>query len=266
MKKIILGLLALILLTLPALAFDPVGKYYVSPPTANDTDATWLLTDVNGRLVTAAGTATGASAQQVQGNIASGATDSGNPVKVGGVINTVQPSNLTTGQRSDVWLGARGQIMMGAVTGTAAADGSTNTTISMFTNPAGGVGWGIGAALQGFNGTTWDRVRMNTAANGGALLVENGPYLVSRKTADGQVKASAGFIHTISIAGITATPTAGLMTVYDSLTETGTVLYAEWVFATDVGHTITLDVPAGTGIFVGFDATLANAQATVSYR
>lgn len=51
MKKIILGLLALILLTLPALAYDPVGKYYASPPTANDGDATWILTDSNGRPI-----------------------------------------------------------------------------------------------------------------------------------------------------------------------------------------------------------------------
>ena len=91
-------------------------------------------------------------------------------------------------------------------------------------------------------------------------------YSYGRVTADGQVKSGAGLIHTISIAGLTATPTAGLVTVYDSLTETGTVVYAEWVFATVVGHTITLDVSVSTGIYVGFDATLANAQITVAYR
>ena len=104
---------------------------------------------------------------------------------------------------------------------------------------------------------------MNSAR---ALYAENGPYLLGRATADAQIKATAGFVHTVSIAPLTATPTAGLMTIYDSATETGTVIYAEWVFATDVGHTITLDVPAGTGIYVGFDATLANVQVTVSYR
>lgn len=91
-------------------------------------------------------------------------------------------------------------------------------------------------------------------------------YTYGRATADTQIKASAGFVHTLSIAPLTATPTAGLMTVYDNTAESGTVIYAEWVFATDVGHTITLDVSCGTGIYIGFDATLANVQATVSYR
>lgn len=104
---------------------------------------------------------------------------------------------------------------------------------------------------------------VNTA---NAQYVENGPYVTSRKTADGQVKAGAGFIHTITIAGLTATPTAGLLTIYDSLTEANTVLYSEWVFATVVGHSVLLDIPFGTGCYVGFDATLANVQVTVSYR
>lgn len=100
----------------------------------------------------------------------------------------------------------------------------------------------------------------------GVALVEQGPFLASRKTADGQVKAGAGFIHSIAVAGLTATPTAGLLTVYDSLTEANTIIYSEWVFATVVGHSIILDVPFATGCYVGFDATLANVQVTVSYR
>lgn len=95
---------------------------------------------------------------------------------------------------------------------------------------------------------------------------ESETYSSSRVNADGQIKGSAGFVHTVSIAPLTATPTAGLLTIYDSLTETGTILYSEWIFASTPGHTVILDAPAGTGIFVGFDATLANVQVTVSYR
>lgn len=87
-----------------------------------------------------------------------------------------------------------------------------------------------------------------------------------RVTADGQAKAGAGFLHSISIAGITATPTAGLLTIYDSLTETGTVIYSEWVFATDVGHTVLIDTAFATGLYIGFDATLANVQVTATIR
>jgi hypothetical protein len=99
----------------------------------------------------------------------------------------------------------------------------------------------------------------------GKAVVEQ-RYSYSRKTADGQVKASAGFIHAISIAPLTATPTAGLLSIYDSLTESGTVIYSEWIFATDVGRTIILDVECLTGIYVGFDATLANVGVTLAYR
>ena len=87
----------------------------------------------------------------------------------------------------------------------------------------------------------------------------------SRKTADGQVKAKEGFLHTVSIAPTTATPTAGLLSIYDSTTEAGTVVFSEWVFATTPGHTITLDVFCFNGIYVGYDATLANVSVTVSY-
>ena len=89
---------------------------------------------------------------------------------------------------------------------------------------------------------------------------------VSYKTADGAVKSSAGFIHTITIAPLTATPTAGKITVYNNTAESGTVVYGEWVFATDVGHTVVLDAYCDTGIYVGFDGTAANIGVTVTYR
>jgi hypothetical protein len=88
----------------------------------------------------------------------------------------------------------------------------------------------------------------------------------TRVTADGQVRASKGKLHTISIAPTTATPTAGLLSVYDSLTEANTVIYSEWVFATTPGHTITLDCDVSTGIYVGYDGTLANVSCTVAHR
>ena len=152
-------------------------------------------------------------------------------------------------------------------------DAGTQRVVVPF-NQAQITNWGhgtIGVAipsvtqLVGFSG-----VGANTqaAAVNAALAqyVENGPYSYSRKTADGQVKATAGYIHTVSIAPTTSSPTAGLLSIYDSTIESGAVIYSEWVFATDLGHTIILDVTCSTGIFVGFDATLANVSVTVSYR
>ncbi len=89
---------------------------------------------------------------------------------------------------------------------------------------------------------------------------------VTRLAAEGQIKAAAGKIYAISIAPTTASPTAGLLTVYDALTETGTILYSEWVFATTPGHTIILNGIFTTGLYVGFDATLANVSFAVTWR
>lgn len=51
----------------------------------------------------------------VQGNVASGATDSGSPVKIGGVFNTTPPT-VTNGQRVDLQTSNRGnQLIEGAI-------------------------------------------------------------------------------------------------------------------------------------------------------
>jgi len=89
---------------------------------------------------------------------------------------------------------------------------------------------------------------------------------VTRITSEGLIRTGNGVLHTISIAPTTATPTAGLLTVYDNTAESGTAIYSEWVFATTVGHTITLDCNVNIGIYVGYDATLANASCTVTHR
>ncbi len=87
----------------------------------------------------------------------------------------------------------------------------------------------------------------------------------TRATADTLVRTGAGKLHTISIAPTTATPTAGLISVYDSLTEANTVIFSEWIFATTPGHTIEIEGAFRKGIYVGFDGTLANVSVTVCY-
>lgn len=88
---------------------------------------------------------------------------------------------------------------------------------------------------------------------------------ITRVTADALVKTGGGKLHTISIAPTTATPTAGLLSVYDSLTEGGTILFSEWVFASTPGHTITLDCDIYTGIYVGYN-TVTNVSCTVTHQ
>lgn len=172
-------------------------------------------------------------------------------------------SNSATGSAvpaNAFYLGARNSA--GNLAGVQLASDAINTTGNQF------IGSSLIAQLDDSSPTVitennFGNVRMNAVR---ALYHENGPYLLGRATGDTQIKSSAGFIHSISIAPLTAAPTAGLLTVYDNTVEGGTVVYSEWVFATTPGHTVVLDVPMGTGIYVGFDGTLANVQATVSYR
>ena len=92
--------------------------------------------------------ATGANADQIQGNVASGATDAGNPVKQSGVFNTTQPT-VTSGQRVDFQATNRGEqlvvpIQMGQFSTywsyAAAASGIVSSTADVAIKTAGGAG------------------------------------------------------------------------------------------------------------------------------
>jgi hypothetical protein len=90
-------------------------------------------------------------------------------------------------------------------------------------------------------------------------------YLTDRMVADKLVKSGAGMLHTITFSQADAAPTAGTITVYDSLTETGTVLFIHTqTTAVFMPVSVTLDVPYSIGLYVGF-ATTADVSVTVSY-
>lgn len=95
--------------------------------------------------------------QQVQGNIASGSTDSGNPLKVGGVNRTTQPT-LTDGQRGDAQLDTRSNIK------TVLFANNTATAITVSATNADGRATSATASRFEvvndnyiYNGTTYDR-------------------------------------------------------------------------------------------------------------
>ena len=112
----------------------------------------------------------------VEGNVASAATDSGNPVKIGGVFNT-SPPGVSTGQRVDAQSDANGNLRI-RMTGssTTGADGilNTNLTSSLLSSEGSG---GVANrpflnAPYAFNGTTWDR--NFTCPNSAVVNVTNG--------------------------------------------------------------------------------------------
>jgi hypothetical protein len=112
----------------------------------------------------------GTTANQVQGNVASGVADSGNPVKVGALAQgTSTWPTYTDGQRGNATLGVRGALRVEEhVPGTGAAFTALNNGADATSN----AGWFRGAINFGlvFNGTTWDRQRGDT--NG--VAVHNG--------------------------------------------------------------------------------------------
>lgn len=204
------------------------------------------------------------------GNVASGSADAGNPVKIGGVYSTSRPSPPAS-SRVDAQTDDRGYLAA-VVRGVnlTPADGLSNTSVPSIAylqagSAASTVGYTFSLPFL-FNGTAWDRQRMNPVASGGAALVEAGPYVFGRVTADGQIKSSAGFIHTVTISP-SGSVVAGVLTIYNSTSESGTVVASFALPVTSfTPFSVTLDVACSTGIYVGFDATLANVSCTVSYR
>jgi hypothetical protein len=116
------------------------------------------------------------------------------------------------------------------------------------------------------------RVTLGTLLSGedqtnNVLRVEGQFLSSSLKTADFQVKASAGFLHCIFIAPNDAAPTAGQIDIYDNTAESGTkIFHYEVVVATMFAPIrVCPDVMMSTGIYLGFTTT-ADVGVTVTYR
>lgn len=66
------------------------------------------------------------------GDIAAGSSDSGNPLKMGGVASSATPTKVSASQRVAAWLGLRGEIV--AVGATRENKGKQHTTITSSTS------------------------------------------------------------------------------------------------------------------------------------
>jgi len=235
------------------MTFSLTAQYNSTPPTVGNKQHSELQIDATGRLLVSPG-----------GDVASAAADSGNPVKIGAVFNTT-PAAVTNGQRVNLQASANGylrNIIMGSATAeivglsdNADAVATTATTTRLAT---------ISRNTAFSTANNWGRVMQ--AGTGLGLYTERGPYSYNRRIADGQVKATAGFLHTITVAP-TGTPAAGVLTIYDSASETGTVIFSCALPASVfLPFTVTIDAPFTTGLYCGFDGTLTNTQVTFSYR
>ena len=74
--------------------------------------------------------------------------------------------------------------------------------------------------------------------------------------ADVQIKASAGYLHTVTISCNDAAPTAGSVIIYDNTAESGTVVFNHTFTTTPfVPFSVILDYTMATGIYIGFTTT-----------
>lgn len=224
------------------------GRYNAALPTLTDGQRGDLQLNASGGLIIGGST------------VASGATDSGNPVKTGGVNMTTQPT-LTDGQRGNTQLDTRANTKVALVMGnTATLVGALATNADGNATTATASHLAVVNRNQVYNGTTWDRMPGDT----NAVKTEQ-RFSYTRVAADAQVKGSAGFLHTINISA-TGIVTAGVITIYDSLTETGTVIWSGNI-PTGISPTpLLFDVSFATGLYIGYDGTIANVQVTASYR
>lgn len=91
-------------------------------------------------------------------------------------------------------------------------------------------------------------------------------FTLKKVSADDQIKSGAGFVHTLTFSCNDAAPTAGSIILYDSLTETGTIIFSHTFTTTPfVPFTVTLDGTFATGLYAGFTTT-GDVNLTVSYR
>lgn len=143
--------------------------YNSAAPTANDTRVVECQADVNGniKVVVGGNTATGASASQVQGNVAGAATDSGNPVKIGCKYNTSRPT-YTDGQRTDCQSDTRGAMY---ATLTAPDGGSIATANGLMTQPYGNssTNWSYSSGTSPILSNTTTAVTIKTAAGASVI-------------------------------------------------------------------------------------------------
>jgi len=145
------------------------------------------------------------TASNVSGDVASAATDSGNPVKVGAVYRAT-PSTLTDGQRGDLIADTRQNLKTTLVANNSttamknAADNADSVAASSTTNNLGVVN-----RNTVFNGSTWDRqygnatdgTQVYTKGTASDNSITGTKVIAAASTNATSVKASAGKIYLI---------------------------------------------------------------------
>ena len=154
----------------------------------------------------------------VQGDVASAATDSGNPVKIGAKYNSTQPT-VTDGQRVDLQATTRGALKVTLF--------ANDTATTIQANPDNADAQATTATANRlttltrntvFNGSTWDR-QYGDATNGTWVNVKAGTVTASQATAS-NLKAEVSNAGTFATQATTSTAT-GDTTLQNAVSATG---------------------------------------------
>lgn len=85
-------------------------------------------------------------------------------------------------------------------------------------------------------------------------------------TADTQMSTTSGVLRSLTFSCNDAAPTAGSIIVYDNTAESGDILYSETFTTTAFrGYTVHLNIPYGTGLYIGFTTT-NDVNVSVNHR
>lgn len=194
----------------------------------------------------------GTTANQVQGNVASAATDSGNPVKVGGVYMTT-PTTLTNGQRGNMQLNAEGAVRIAG--STVALTRAISTTVATIADQ-NGASRPLAAASMLHNGTTLDPAfKPNTFKRVASSAASGSPDFAKASAGDvmqfwGLCGATAAYLQLYNKA---TAPTIGTDTPVLTYPILATSKFAESIpnggayFPTGIAFAFTTDAAGTTG-------------------
>lgn len=217
-----------------------VGQYNSAGITLTDKQVAKPQLDSSGNMkVVVSGASSGTA-----GDVASGSADSGNPVKIGGVVDTSNGwASLTNGARQNVKMSTFGEVAVNLYAGGftamgsgAQADTASNSQSRVFAE----------ARDMVFNGTTWDRLRGSTSGLFNVpQAVTSGGLSISRLigATSGVIKASAGQLYTATLTNTNAA--IRFLQIYNKTTA-GTL-------STDT-PLLTIPLPPNASVMIDFSA------------
>ena len=199
----------------------------------------------------------------IQGAAAHDAGVSGNPVYLGGLheaVDVASQAAVSTGDLRALTTSAKGQLRVNWIAGHdhGLSDGAGTSWVSYYHDEADvartlTIGSQLVAKAPDGN---LDLVRTagDTDLKGmGALMTSPTGHQWTRVTADAQVLANAGKLHTVTILGVS---TAGVITLYDNPAKAGNIIMVYDAAITKVPVTLHFDVTCESGLYVGDDGTV----------